>query len=388
MDLYQSFWVLGLLLLRPSLILGAPAGATVQTTSGPVTGRPASNATSVTEFLGIPFAQPPIGDLRFAAPKTFNSSKPINGTAFGFDCPNVALPASPFPGQSSTKANIIKFFGGGTGAPQSEDCLTLNIWTRAQGGPAQPVLVWFHGGRFTLGNTNTPFYSGQYVADQENLVFISVNYRLNIFGFSGAPGEDQNVGLLDQRKAVEWIRENIRGFGGDPNRIILQGQSAGGSAVDYWAYSYPQDPIVAGLISHSGTAFSFAPNTPEYARSTFLSGAEMLGCNYTETALACMRTKDYKELLGITSKVKPLPTITLSQAAFHPVVDNKTVFSLDTYRSMARDGNFAKIVSCPNLFVSASIHELFRCDPQNHFSSPSVFCSSFDLFSGPQLTSS
>lgn len=198
----------------------------------------------------------------------------------------------------------------------------------------------FHGGRFTPGNTNTPFYSGQHIADRENIVFVSVNYRLNIFGVSGAPGEDQNVGLLDQRKAVEWIRDNIDGFGGDPNRIIIQGQSAGGSAVDTWAYAYPEDPIVAGLISHSGTVFSFAPNTPEYAQRTFLSGAEMLGCNDTATALS------YKELLGITSKVKPLPTTALSQAAFHPVVDNKTVFSLDSYRSMAWDGKFARIVSC------------------------------------------
>ena len=141
MHLCQSLWTLGLLLLRPSLILGTPAGAAVQTTSGSTTGRPSPNATNVTEYLGIPFAQPPIGDLRFAAPQTLNSGTPINGSALGFDCPNIPLPPSPFPGQSVTKSNIIKYFGGGVGAPQSEDCLTLNIWTKAQDGPEQPVLV-------------------------------------------------------------------------------------------------------------------------------------------------------------------------------------------------------------------------------------------------------
>ena len=259
------------------------------------------------------------------------------------DCPDISLPATYFPNQTKNKPNILKYFGGGGGAPQSEDCLTLNIWSKATGAQKKGVLVWLHGGRFTLGNTNTPFYTGQYIADAQDVIMVSVNYRMNIFGFSAAPGVAPNAGLLDQRKAVEWVRDNIAGFGGDPERITIFGQSAGGSAVDYFAYAYPDNPIVAGLISHSGTAFSFAPNTPEYSETTFMQAASMLGCNDSSTVVACMRKKDFKELLAVTPKAKPLPTIAINQAAFHPTVDNKTVFSLDDYTSMAAAGKFAKI---------------------------------------------
>lgn len=150
------------------------------------------------------------------------------------------------------------------------------------------------GMKLMLHRPHSPFYSGQYLADNEDVVVVTVNYRLGIFGFSGAPGIEQNAGLRDQRSAVEWVKDNILGFGGDPDRIIIFGQSAGGAAVDYWAYAYQHDPIVAGMISHSGTALSYIPNTSEYSRSIYHNVSTTLGCgNGTESqdTLSCLRQR-------------------------------------------------------------------------------------------------
>ncbi|KAL8886971.1 MAG: hypothetical protein Q9215_005389 [Flavoplaca cf. flavocitrina] len=193
---------------------------------------------------------------------------------------------------------------------------------------------------FTLGDTNTPFYQGQYLVDAEDIVFVSINYRLNIFGFSGAPGEPYNVGLLDQRKAIEWVYNNVAGFGGDPTRISIMGHSAGGAAVDYYSYAYREHPIIAGLISHSGTAHSFEPNTVEFSQDSFMSAASLLGCK-GPTVVACMREQDFAAVLDASTNIDPLPSLALSQPVFHPTVDHVTVF--DNYTAMSATGSFAKI---------------------------------------------
>ncbi len=179
------------------------------------------------------------------------------------------------------------------------------------------------------------------------------SYRLNIFGFSGAPGETQNVGLLDQRKAIEWVYQNIAGFGGDPSRISIMGQSAGGSAVDYYSYAYADNPLVAGLISHSGTALGFTPNTPEFSQASFLTAAQSLGCSGANVT-TCMRAQDYKAVLDAVAKVKPLASAALAQPVFHPTVDGKTVFA--DYKALSHAGKFAKIVSYPPLFPYTPPH--------------------------------
>jgi carboxylesterase type B len=119
------------------------------------------------------------------------------------------------------------------------------------------------------------------------------SYRLNIFGFSGAPGFPQNVTLLDQRLAVEWVYHNIAAFGGNPNRIIIFGQSAGGASVDYYSYIWTKKPLVSDLISHSETALSLKPNTPEETASYFYHVSQALGCgdsnNKTSHIVQCLR---------------------------------------------------------------------------------------------------
>lgn len=175
------------------------------------------------------------------------------------------------------------------------------------------------------------------------------SYRLNIFGFSGAPGLPQNVGLLDQRMAVEWVHRNIAAFGGDPKRITIFGQSAGGSSVDYYSYAWADKPLVAGLISHSGTAFSFVPNTAEESASYFRNVSQTLGCgdgnSDARKVVDCVRQKPYKDVLKAVAKVPAAKSPALPQPVFHPTVDGVTVF--DDYKERSAAGKFAHLVSIP-----------------------------------------
>ncbi|KAL2881438.1 hypothetical protein SGCOL_003003 [Colletotrichum sp. CLE4] len=225
---------------------------TVPTSNGPITGHPASNSSDVLEFLGIPYGKPPVGDLRFAPPQRFAGNGSYEASNFGFDCPLSPSRQVDYPDMTPQAQRIIGYFASAAGTPQSEDCLTLNVWTKPTGNAltaAKPVIVFFYGGRLAIGNTNSPFYNGKYFADAQDVVIVTVNYRINVFGFPGAPGQPQNLGLMDQRTAVEWVRDNIAGFGGDPAKITIAGQSSGGVAVDYWSYAYIKDPIINGLIA-------------------------------------------------------------------------------------------------------------------------------------------
>jgi carboxylesterase type B len=165
---------------------------------------------------------------------------------------------------------------------------------------------------------------------------------VNVFGFPGAPGITQNVGLLDQRLAVEWVRDNIAAFGGNPELITIFGQSAGGVSVDYYSYAYTKDPIVSGLISHSGTALSLIPNTPEISAANWYTLSNTLGCGSSGNVLPCVRSKSFTQILQALAQVPGGPGV-LPVAPFHPTVDNKIVFG--NYEQLSAEGKFARIVS-------------------------------------------
>jgi carboxylesterase type B len=171
---------------------------------------------------------------------------------------------------------------------------------------------------------------------------------LNIFGFSGAPGLTQNVGLLDQRMAIEWVHSNIAGFGGDPARITIFGQSAGGASVDYYSYIWTDKPLVRGLISHSGTALSFKPNTAEESASYFYHVSNTLGCGNSTVPISsvvqCMRQQSFQAILAAVRRVPFAPSPALPQPQFHPTVDGVTVFA--DYAARSTQGKFIKAVSC------------------------------------------
>ena len=170
------------------------------------------------------------------------------------------------------------------------------------------------------------------------------SYRLNIFGFPNAAGlnqSDLNLGLLDQRLGLEWVRSNIASFGGDPSRISLWGQSAGAESVDYYNFAYPTDPIVAGLIMDSGTALlPSGTNDPSHTNFTFVAG--QLGCGNlsAKAELACMRNVSsvtIEHFLNVYQDNGTQPSI-----SFNPVIDDRTKFANYTARAFAK--NFTQVV--------------------------------------------
>ncbi|KAH7396721.1 carboxylesterase-like protein [Phaeosphaeria sp. MPI-PUGE-AT-0046c] len=327
-------------------VVVASALETVNTTSGDIIGHRNPKYEDVWEYLGIPYAQPPVGPLRFAAPRKSNRSGVYNATHFGYDCPQQAAVQPQFPGFTSQALRILAYFTGGAGTQRSEDCLTLNIWSKETARSAnadKPVFVLFHGGRFTAGNTNTPFANGQHLAKAEDIVVVSVNYRLNVFGFPGAPGADTNLGLRDQRLAVEWLRDNVAKFGGNSEKIIIAGQSAGGVAVDWWSYAYKGDPIANGLMSASGNVFSFPMNTPQKQTSNWYTLSAALGCGSSGSTLGCMRGQPWEEISLAASTIAPSPggSPVRSTPPFYPMVDGEIIFP--DYLSLASTGSFAPI---------------------------------------------
>jgi len=185
----------------------------VRTTSGAVEGRRAGDTSA---FLGVPFAAPPFGPRRFGVPEPVQPWDGVRrATSFG-----------PTPCQ---KVPYEEF-----GIPEpiiaGEDVLNLNVFTPEPGGAGLPVLVWIHGGGFVGGCSASPWYDGSRFA-RDGVVVVSVNYRLGIEGFLPLEGAPGNRGVLDWVAALEWVRDNIAGFGGDPARVTVAGQSAGATAV-------------------------------------------------------------------------------------------------------------------------------------------------------------
>ncbi|MFI6498115.1 carboxylesterase/lipase family protein [Nonomuraea typhae] len=187
-----------------------------RTAYGTVRGRPDDRVPGVTAYLGVPYAAAPFGPDRFRAPRapevwdgvrdavTFGATAPAPRSRPPFD---VLMPIADIPG---------------------EHCLNLNIWT--PGGEGLPVLVWLHGGGFQHGSNSYDLYGGANFA-RDGVVFVGVNYRLGFEGFALLPGAPANRGLRDQIAALEWVRENIAAFGGDPRNVTLVGNSAGGACV-------------------------------------------------------------------------------------------------------------------------------------------------------------
>jgi len=168
-------------------------------------------------FKGIPFAEPPLGDLRFSPPVSKQSwDEMLNTTEYG-------------PCSIQGSSGLEEFLG--RLEPESEDCLTLNIWTPAADSGKRPVMFWIHGGAFMMGGGTDPMYDGSALALRGDIVVVTINYRLGSFGFLYNKGIPPNVGSQDQVLALKWVNENIGSFGGDPKNVTIFGESAGGYSV-------------------------------------------------------------------------------------------------------------------------------------------------------------
>jgi para-nitrobenzyl esterase len=194
----------------------------IETTAGKVEG---AIEEGVHVFRAIPFAAPPVGDLRFRPPQ------PVAGWTG-------TRAATEFGPQAAQSPSPLEAMFGGKPLPSSEDCLTLNVWTPAPDGARRPVMVWIHGGAFVTGTGATPWYSGTSFARTGDVVVVTINYRLGAFGFlhlddigGEAYGGSGNLGILDQVAALEWVRDNIEAFGGDPDNVTAFGESAGAMSV-------------------------------------------------------------------------------------------------------------------------------------------------------------
>ncbi|MFX1452379.1 MAG: carboxylesterase/lipase family protein [Promethearchaeota archaeon] len=188
--------------------------AIIETKSGKIQGY-TENGLEI--FKGIPYAEPPIEDLRFRQPiakKAWDGV--LDATKYG----HCAFQAY---------SQLEEWFG--KLQPESEDCLNLNIWTPAADNKKRPVMFWIHGGAFVIGGGIDPIYDGSTLAQRGDFVVVTINYRLGMFGYLYVPGKTINVGQFDQILALKWVHDNIEFFGGDPNNVTIFGESAGGYAV-------------------------------------------------------------------------------------------------------------------------------------------------------------
>ncbi|MEV7404578.1 carboxylesterase family protein [Streptomyces sp. NPDC091267] len=219
------------------------------TTCGQVRGRGATRG--VVAVLGIPYAEPPFGANRFRAPRPRGSWTGVR------DC----VDFGPVPPQSAELPGAPRW------SPDDEDVLSLNVWTPQGGngatGRALPVLVWIHGGAYTFGSGAQPDFDGSALA-RAGLVVVTLNYRLGFEGFGHVPadGEDPyppNRGLLDQVAALEWVRENIDAFGGDPDNVTVAGQSSGATSVACLMTMDGAHGLFRRAMAHSAVGPCYSP---------------------------------------------------------------------------------------------------------------------------------
>ncbi len=258
--------------------------------------------TNVQKFFGVPYAKPPVGPLRWKAPQPLTNWVGVKQTKqFG---PRAVQ--APVFGDMSFRSDGV-----------SEDCLYLNVWAPAgQQSKNLPVLVYFYGGGFVAGDGSEPRYDGESMA-KKGIVAVTVNYRLNIFGFFAHPDLSKettykgsgNYGLMDQAAAIKWVSENIAAFGGDPKKITIAGESAGSISVSAQMASPLARKLIAGAIGESGAGIN--PTLSPVS----LAEAEKTGAEFAKNAgyptiaeLRKLSTKDIYELYN-ASKRFGFPTV-------------------------------------------------------------------------------
>jgi len=275
----------------------------LKVSSGAIVGVKSAES-AVISYKGIPFAAPPIGDLRWKAPQPVTPWKGVkNCNAFGAS----PMQGKPAPFMVYTSEFLIPE------KPISEDCLYLNVWTKAHHGDKKPVFVWIYGGGFSSGGAGVPIYDGEALA-KKGIIFVSINYRVGVFGFLAHPELTKespdhasgNYGLLDQIAALKWVKQNIASFGGDPDNVTIDGQSAGSMSVNCLVAS----PAAAGLfnkaIAESG---SFLVSNP-LIQANGLANAEQQGLKFAgsvhATSLADLRKLSPEDLMKGTGRFSPI----------------------------------------------------------------------------------
>lgn len=294
---------IALLLFWSSRDSGDKIGDIVRIDSGSIAGK---TENGVREFLGIPYAAPPVGDLRWKPTQpapTWDETKKTD--SFGPSCPQPSLSSLGFTGE---------MFMEDPGA-MSEDCLTLNVWTAAASQKDKlPVMVWIYGGGFFAGSSSEPRYDGVSLA-KEGVVLVTFNYRLGPLGFLAHPalssesptGTSGNYGLMDQIAALKWVKDNIEEFGGDPNNVTIFGQSAGGVSVTALMASPQASHLFEKAIAESGGVpqqIRERANQVGKMESMETQGVQLagkLGVAQNDDAAKTLRAKSWQEIIDAAS---------------------------------------------------------------------------------------
>lgn len=283
------------------------------TASGPVQG---SVSGDLAIFRGIPYAAAPVGARRFAPPAAPAPwSTPRAATAFGAACPQNAPDGQPPPSGTTV---------------QSEDCLSLNVWTHTAGGP-RPIIVWIHGGGYIAGTAGSVEYDGAALARTGDAVVVSFNYRLGLLGFLALPqltagdGGTGNWGLRDQIAALAWVHRNIAAFGGDPRHVLIAGESAGGASICTLLAAPAAQPLFTAAAMQSGScrlvlATDHTTGNFPSAFGVGLVTALDLGCTSGDIA-ACLRATPRAAVLATQRKLSPTLDLGVPITPTLPVVD-------------------------------------------------------------------
>lgn len=325
----------------------------------------------VAVWKGVPYAAPPVGDLRLRAPRDpLPWSGVRDATEFGHIAPQTEhgpLPIDP-------------------GLTIDEDCLTLNVWAPVQDRNGRgetvaadlPVMVWIHGGAYYLGSSAQKVYDGRKLVTDGQVVLVTVNYRLGALGFldfSSFGDFDSNLGLRDQIAALEWVRDNIAEFGGDPSRVTLFGESAGGGSVTTLMVSPRAEGLFHRVIAESSPATSVYGS--ERARSIAERFLELVG-----TDASGLRGLGIGEIVGATGElVQEIPSKVPGTLALAPVVDRDVVphYPVAAFRSGYQhavplligtnhdESSMFKLMKSPLMPITPDkVHEMFQAIAADH----------------------
>lgn len=336
-------------------------GLTVTTTTGRYTGLHNPAYGGVREFRSIPYAEAPVGALRWRPPVALRpSTKHHYSNRFPPPCAQY-LPRT----LTLWNTNISDFsiatagqshHAGQSAQTSSEDCLKLAVWTPrdARRGDGLPVALFVPGGSFVTGGVDVPYQNPAGFVDRTGKhIMVTINWRVNLFGFPNAAGLNDeprggnNLGILDVRAALEWVYANIGAFGGDPRRIVLWGQSAGGVAADVLDFLYDEEPLVAGFFLQSGAAIRKFAQGDDALQTNFSFVARHVGCGgftgsdqaVAAAELECMRQVPaalLNNFVGAYGDNKTKPGLW-----FRPTVDDRVVFRNYTERGLA--GRLARV---------------------------------------------
>lgn len=291
---------------------------------------------TVIAFLGIPYAQPPLGRLRFKKPQSLSKWSNIwNATKYANSC------------YQNTDQSFPGFLGSEMWNPNtdlSEDCLYLNVWIPAPKPKNATVMIWIYGGGFQTGTASLHVYDGKFLARVERVIVVSMNYRVGALGFLALPGNPEapgNVGLFDQQLALQWVQKNIAAFGGNPKSVTLFGESAGAVSVSLHLLSPRSHPLFTRAILQSGSSNAPWAVTSLYeARNRTVTLAKCVGCSRENEIeiIKCLQSKDPQEILQ--NEVVVVPYETLLSVNFGPIVDGD--FLPDTPDTLLQLGQFKK----------------------------------------------